>query len=160
MTAIIMKILSAMMSIVVFLSGAFPALFGGKEYIDHNGDKVTVVDGVDIGDDALVIKDYESYKALGDIGVSYDEEFFKTNNLAVFTKEYHVEDDFYLISVCVTDGRNMDVKYYIEDNSLAAWYSPAYKTVLVETSKDISSLRPVNSEHISFIKLYRSFFEK
>ena len=160
MTAIIMKILSAMMSIVVFLSGAFPALFGGKEYIDPNGDKVTVVEDVDIGDDALVIKDYESYKALGDIGVSYDEEFFKTNNLAVFTKEYHVEDNFYLVSVSIRDGKYMDAKYYIDDNSLAAWYSPVYKTVFIETTKDIISLRPVNSEHISFIKLYRSIFEK
>lgn len=159
MTAIIMKILSAMMSIVVFISGAFPALFNGKEYIDPNGDDVTIVDGVDIGDDALVIKDYESYKALGDIGVSYDEKFFETKSLAVFTKEYHSEDEFYLVSVSVKDGKYVDAKYYIEDKSLAMLYSAAFKTVIIETSKDIISIRPSKAEKINFIKLYKEIFE-
>lgn len=159
MTAIIMKVLSAFMSIVVFLSGAFPALFGGKKYIDPYGDKVTVVDDVDIGGEALVIKDYESFKALGDIGVSYDEKFFETNNLALFTKEYHSKDDFYLISVSIRDNKYMDAKYYIDDKSLATWYFPVYKTVIIEASKDLISLRPSRTEEINFVKLYKDIFE-
>ena len=86
MTAVLFKIVSVFMSVIAFVSGMFPALFDGKVYIDPNGDKVTIIENVDIGDDALVIKDYESFKALGDIGVSYDEELFETNNLAILQR--------------------------------------------------------------------------
>lgn len=159
MTAVFISILSGVMSIIVMLSGMFPALFEGKVYIDPDGNKVTVVDDVDIGDDALVIKDYESFKALGDIGVSYDEKFFETNSLAVFTKEYHCEDEFCLVSVSVRDGKYMDVKYYVDDKSLATWYSPVFKTVVIEASKDLISIRPSRVEEINFVKLYKDIFE-
>ena len=118
MTAVLFKIVSVFMSVIAFVSGMFPALFDGKVYIDPNGDKVTIIDclDIDIGDDALVIKDYESYKALGDLGVTYDEEFFETSNLAIFSQEHHSADDFYLVSVSIRDGKYMDVKYYIKNN--------------------------------------------
>lgn len=160
MTAVLLKVLSGVMSVIVMLSGAFPALFGGKVYIDPNGDKVTVVDGVDIGDDALVIKDYESFRALGDLGVTYDEKFFETNSLAVFTKEHHCEYEFSLVSVSIRDGKYVDAKYYIDNRGfVAAWYSPTFKTVIIETSKDVISVRPSSIEQINFIKLYKDIFE-
>ena len=160
MTAILLKFVSFFMSAIVFISGMFPALFDGKVYIDPKGDKVTVVDGVDIGDDALIIKDYESYKALGDIGVSYDKEFFETNNLAIFTKEYHYQYDFHLVSVSIKDDKYVDVKYYIDQRDfIALLYSPTFITVIIETSKNTLSIRDSNVEQISFIKLYRDIFE-
>lgn len=42
MTVILVKFLSSIMSVVVFLSGVFPAFFGGKEYIDPYGDEVYI----------------------------------------------------------------------------------------------------------------------
>lgn len=153
-----MKLISFFMSVIVFLSGTFPALFDGKVYIDPNGDKVTIIENVDIGDDALVIKDYESYKALGDLGVTYDEEFFETSNLAIFSQEHHSADDFYLVSVSIRDGKYMDVKYYIKNNIKVAMYIPAIKTIVIETSKELISIRPSSLEQISFIKLYEEIF--
>lgn len=155
-----MKLISFFMSVIVFLSGTFPALFDGKVYIDPNGDKVTIIENVDIGDDALVIKDYESFKALGDLGVSYDEEFFETNNLAIFTKEYHYQYDFHLVSVSIRDDKYVDVKYYIDHRDfIALFYSPTFRTVIIETSKNTLSIRPSAVEQINFIKLYRDIFE-
>ena len=155
-----MKLISFFMSVIVFLSGTFPALFDGKVYIDPNGDKVTIIENVDIGDDALVIKDYESFKALGDIGVSYDEEFFETNNLAIFTKEYHYQYDFHLVSVSIKDDKYVDVKYYIDHRGfIALFYSPTFRTVIIETSKNTLSISPSAVEQINFIKLYRDIFE-
>lgn len=153
-----MKLISFFMSVIVFLSGTFPALFDGKVYIDPDGDKVTIIENVDIGDDALVIKDYESYKALGDLGVTYDEEFFETSNLAIFSQEHHSADDFYLVSVSIRDGKYMDVKYYIKNNIKVAMYIPANKTIVIETSKELISIRPSSLEQISFIKLYEEIF--
>ena len=160
MTAILFKIVSVFMSVIAFISGMFPALFDGKVYIDPNGDKVTIIENVDIGDDALVIKDYESFKALGDIGVSYDEEFFETNNLAIFTKEYHYQYDFHLVSVSIRDDKYVDVKYYIDHRDfIALFYSPTFRTVIIETSKNTLSISPSAVEQINFIKLYRDIFE-
>lgn len=158
MTAVLFKIVSVFMSVIAFVSGMFPALFDGKVYIDPNGDKVTIIENVDIGDDALVIKDYESFKALGDLGVTYDEEFFETNSLAIFSQEHHSADDFYLVSVSVRDGKYMDVKYYIKNNIKVAMYIPTNKTIVIEISKDIISIRPSNIGRINFIKLYEEIF--
>ena len=85
---LLIKASTIFMSLIVLLSNAFPALFGGKIFVDPNGDAVTIVENVDIGYENIVISDYEAFKALGDVGVSYDEKFFETNNLAVFSVEY------------------------------------------------------------------------
>lgn len=152
MTAIIMKILSAIMSVVVFLSGAFPALFGGKEYIDPNGDKVTVVDNVDIGEENLIISDYESLKALGVENISYDEDFFKENSLAVSTFKLTKGDKLYITSIAV-DGRNAEMKYLVDPyDGLAAQiqlYMPDIKTVFIEVDKNVMLLKTTDIGEIN-----------
>lgn len=144
MTAIIVKALSAMMSIVVLLSGVFPALFGGKEYIDPNGDAVTINDGVDIGEENLIISDYESFKALGVANISYDEDFFKESSLAVSTFKLTQGDKLYITSIAV-DGRNAEMKYLVDpSDGLAAQiqlYMPDIKTVFIEVDKDVMLLK-------------------
>lgn len=132
------RLISAVMSVVVFLSGAFPALFGGKEYINPDGDTVTVVDAA-VANDTLIIKDHEAFKALGDVGVVYDEAFFNDNALAIITVEYQNGDEFYLKSIC-KNGTKIEVDYMVVDKNLTYLYSPAYKTIIVETGRDITAV--------------------
>ncbi len=46
MTAILSKLFSLVMTIIVSLSSAYPSLFDGEVYIDPNGDKVSYVKGI------------------------------------------------------------------------------------------------------------------
>ncbi len=155
MTTLLIKVSSVFMSIIVFLSNAFPAVFGGKTYVDPNGDSVTIVENVDIGDENLVISDYESFKALGDVGISYGEDFFKTNNLAVFSVEYDERYSFYVTSICI-DGKNMETRFYVDPPKgfIALIYTPAHKTVFIETSKDVTMLRSIEADSFNFFKYY------
>ena len=52
----------------------------------------------------------------------------------------------------------MDVKYYIKNNIKVAMYIPTNKTIVIEISKDIISIRPSNIGRINFIKLYEEIF--
>ncbi len=141
MTAIIMKILSAIMSVVVFLSGMFPALFGGKVYIDPNGNEVTVVGDIDIGEENLIINDYDEFKKLGDIGINYSEDFFEEKSLAVATIKMQEDDKLYILSI-FAEGTNVEMEYLIDyGQGLAAQlgkiYMPDDKTVFIEIDKNI-----------------------
>ena len=151
--ALLIKASSIFMSLIVLLSNAFPALFGGKIFVDPNGDAVTIVEKVDIGDENIVISDYEAFKALGDVGVSYDEKFFETNNLAVFSVEYDERYTFYVTSICI-DGKNMEARFYIDPPKgvITMNYMPTHKTVFIETTKDVTMLRSVKADSVNFFK--------
>lgn len=151
--ALLIKASSIFMSLIVLLSNAFPALFGGKIFVDPNGDAVTIVEKVDIGDENIVISDYEAFKALGDVGVSYDEKFFETNNLAVFSVEYDERYTFYVTSICI-DGKNMEARFYIDppNGVITMNYMPTNKTVFIETTKDVTMLRSVKADSVNFFK--------
>ncbi len=151
--ALLIKASSIFMSLIVLLSNAFPALFGGKIFVDPNGDAVTIVENVDIGDENIVISNYEAFKALGDVGVSYDEKFFETNNLAVFSVEYDERYTFYVTSICI-DGKNMEARFYIDPPKgvITMNYMPTHKTVFIETTKDVTMLRSVKADSVNFFK--------
>lgn len=151
--ALLIKASSIFMSLIVLLSNAFPALFGGKIFVDPNGDAVTIVEKVDIGDENIVISDYEAFKTLGDVGVSYDEKFFETNNLAVFSVEYDERYTFYLTSICI-DGKNMEARFYIDPPKgvITMNYMPTHKTVFIETTKAVTMLRSVKADSVNFFK--------
>ena len=138
MTAIIFKLVSAVMSVVVFLSGAFPGLFGDKEYIYPGSDGVTIINKK-ISDnfihDSAVIKDYESFEALGDIGVDYDAEYFEENALAIVTLEYQTGDEVYIKSI-YKDGAGYEIEYYYLDHNITMIYSPEYMTFIIPAAKD------------------------
>lgn len=141
MTAIIVKTLSAVMSVVVFLSGMFPALFGGKVYIDPNGNEVTVVSDINIGEENLIINDYDEFEKLGDIGINYSEDFFEEKSLAVATIKMQEDDKLYILSI-FAEGTNVEMEYLIDyGQGLAAQlgkiYMPDDKTVFIEIDKNI-----------------------
>lgn len=150
MQIIVLKIISALMSVVVMLSNAFPALFAGREYIDLNGGSVSVVEkNVVIG--SLIIKDYQSYKELGDIGVDYTEEYFENNALAISTIEYQTGDEIYIKSI-YKEGTVYTVEYYYFEKNITAAYSPEYMTFIIETTKDTTL---VYHDNLSRKKVFR-----
>lgn len=152
MTAIFFKLVSAVMSVVVFLSGTFPGLFGDREYIYPGGEGVTITDKL-VSRDSVIIKDYESFEALGDIGVDYDAEYFEENALAIITLEYQNGDDFFIKSI-YKNGAAYEIEYYEFNYIIAAIYNPIYVTVIIETTKDTTLIHAHNPLRQSQIKLY------
>lgn len=158
MQAILVKMVSLIMPAVVFLSGMFPFLFGGREYINPEGDKVTVV-AHEVSKDGVIIKDYESFKSLGDIGINYQEEFFENKSLAIVTAQYQQGDEFYIKSI-YKEGSSLKVEYIIVDKSMAAIYMPAYETIVVETDKNVEIISTeendaVDNFNLTLIEWYR-----
>lgn len=142
MQIIMLKIISAIMSVVVMLSGAFPFLFAGRKYINPNDDSVSVVEK-SVVDGSLIIKDYQSYKELGDIGVDYTEEYFENNALAISTIEYQTGDEIYIKSIYKKETI-YTIEYYYLDKNMTMIYSPEYMTFIIETTKDTTIVNPDN----------------
>lgn len=157
MQIMVLKLMSAIMSVVIMLSGAFPFLFAGREYVNPNDDSVSVVEK-SIVDGSLIIKDYQSYIELGDIGVDYTEEYFKNNALAISTIEYQTGDEIYIKSIYKKETK-YTIEYYYLDKNMTTIYSPEYMTFIIEASKDTTIVYPDNLlrkttfEPCAFIKL-------
>lgn len=87
MAIILSKIFAGIMSVVITLSGMFPALFGGKEFIDPSQGDINAFRGLSFSGigEATVIGDYEAF-----MEHFYAEEkeevyksFFEESNLVV-----------------------------------------------------------------------------
>lgn len=149
MQILLVKMISLIMPVVVLLSGAFPSLFGGKEYINPDSDAVQIV-AKEVTKDGAIIKDYESFAALGDLGLAYSKEFFENNSLAVITAEYQDGDELYLKSI-YKDGTEIKIEYIVIESNLTALYCPAYVTWVVEVEKDVESVQAIeNDEYDKF----------
>lgn len=162
MQIILVKMISLIMPVIVLLSGAIPSLFGGKEYINPDSDAVMVVTK-EVTKEGAIIEDYESFAALGDLGLTYSEEFFENNSLAVITAEYQEGDEFYLKSI-YKDGTEIKIEYIVIDNDLTALYCPAYATWVIEVEKDVDGVQVFENDaydnvNAALIDWYRKIFE-
>lgn len=163
MQVIIIKMVSLLMPAIVFISRMFPALFNGKEYINPEGDGVTVIEQ-NVSKDGIIINDSESFKSLGDIGINYEEDFFDNNSLAIVTAEYQEGDEFYVKSIYTEDSA-IKVEYVVITKGLAAaMYSPAYKTFIIETDKSVKNISAEENDindkiNSALIELYRKYAE-
>lgn len=87
MAIILSKIFAGIMSVVITLSGMFPALFGGMNYIEPNMESASVFQGISVKDidEALVISDYETAKKhfVTEENEEISEEFFEESNLII-----------------------------------------------------------------------------
>ena len=157
MTAIFFKLVSAVMSVVVFLSGTFPGLFGDREYIYPNGEGVTIIDKMiseDFINDSAIIKDYESFEALGDIGVDYDAEYFEENALAIITLECQNGDEVFIKSI-YKDGAVYEIEYYYFSPIKAQLFTYyEHITFIIETTKDTRLVHLENLSNPDFIRTY------
>lgn len=154
MAAILLKLASAFMSVIVFFSGTFPVLFDGKQYINPYSDDVHVCEFYYFPQPE-VISDYETFSNLGrggcivyDAPEDYDSEFFKTKSLACFSVKKDHEDFRVFIKSIKENGDTLDVEYcVISDTSIhAAIYSVYTCEILIEVSKDIKNINLISSE--------------
>ena len=154
MTAIIMKILSAFMSIVVFLSGAFPALFRDKEYIDPYGDEVYIGEFHSFNEPEI-FNDYETLrKVRGNtchvygLPEIYETEYFEENSLVIFSVERQHEDYRIWIKSVAEVGDTLEVEYtVITDGTMHDMLYHSYSSeVRIETSKNIKNVELKESE--------------
>ena len=87
MAIILSKIFAGIMSVVITLSGMFPALFGGREFIDPNGVDVSAFRGLSFSGigEATVIGDYEAFMKHFDAEEKEEayKSFFEESNLVV-----------------------------------------------------------------------------
>ncbi|MBQ2974769.1 MAG: hypothetical protein IJE19_10470 [Clostridia bacterium] len=151
MQVILIKVIFLIMPAVVFLSGMFPFLFDGKEYINPEGDRVTVIEH-EVSKDGVIVNDCETLKSFGDIGLNYEKDFFENNSLAVVTVEYQQGDEFYIKSI-YKEGSSLKVEYIIVDKSIAAIYMPAYETIIIETDKTVENIGAKENDAIDNLNL-------
>lgn len=107
MALILSKLFAGIMSVVVMLSGMFPALFGGKEYIDPYSSDVLVSSEISFADieEPMVITDHETALKHFEENGELNEKFFEESNLVaipvtipnsvckVFVESVSVKDD-------------------------------------------------------------------
>lgn len=125
MAIILSKIFAGIMSVVVMLSGWFPALFGGKEYIDPYSSDVLVSSEISFADieEPMVITDHETalkhfdFEENGEL----NERFFETSNIVaipvtipnsvckVFVESVSVKDDKVTVKYSVVRDRCIGV---------------------------------------------------
>ena len=125
MAIILSKIFAGIMSVVVMLSGWFPALFDGKEYIDPNSSDVLVSSEICFTDikKPMVITDHETalkhfdFEENGEL----NEKFFEESNLVaipvtipnsvckVFVESVSVKDDKVTVKYSVVRDRCIGV---------------------------------------------------
>ncbi len=131
MAIILSKIFAGIMSVVVMLSGWFPALFGGKEYIDPNSSDVLVSSEICFTDikEPMVITDHETalkhfdFEENGEL----NEKFFEESNLVaipvtvpnsvckVFVESVSVKDDKVTVKYSVVRDRCVGVTLVSEE---------------------------------------------
>lgn len=154
MTAILVKILSMLMSAVVFLSGTFPALFDGKQYIDPYGDEVHIGDFYYFHKPEI-INDYETLSNIGSKGCivyglpeRYDSEYFKDNSLVIFSVKMSHEYFRIWVKSVVENGDTLEVEYgVVEDYVLHALIvNEQTSEIIIETSKNIKNVELVRSD--------------
>lgn len=154
MAAILIKISSTFMSLIVFISGVFPGLFGGKQYISPYSDDVHVCEFYYFPQ-PKVISDYETFENIGSGGCivylppeDYDSEFFKTKSLACISVKRDHEDFRVFIKSIKENGDTLDVEYcVIRDNSIKESIYNVYTCeILIEVSKNIKNINLISSE--------------
>ena len=126
MAAVLMKIGTVVMSVLITLSGSFPALFGNKVYIDP-AENSSVISSSMISSDSTesptIIEDYETAKTvLSDEALeNYDEEFFKEHNLVLFGVSLSDTAHRAFVKSIAEKGDTVEIKYsLLNDGCIAA----------------------------------------
>lgn len=126
MAAILLKVFSAVMSVIVTLSGMFPVAFGNKVYIDP-AENSAVIDGGLISSDSVktptVITDFETAKSVfsDEALENYDEKFFEEHNLVLFSVTLNDTSYRAFVKSIAEKGDKVEIKYsLLSDGCIAA----------------------------------------
>lgn len=143
---LITKFISAVMSVVIFLSGAFPAIFDGEKYINPYGEEVIISEFTYGLRSPWIFSDYERYYnfhygncVVYDPPKDYKEDFFKEKNLVVICEEQENNEFDVIVKSIKEKGDTLIVEYVTilgaEDN-----YHPESVNIFIETSKNIKKV--------------------
>lgn len=154
MAAVLLKFVSALMSVIVFLSSTFPALFGGKQYINPYSDDVHVCEFYYFPS-PRIISDYETFTNLDSGGCivymppeDYESEFFENKSLACISLTKEDNDFRVFIKSIKENGDTLDVEYCLinENSTIHAPFSLYKCEILIEVSKNIKNINLISSE--------------
>lgn len=156
MAAVLLKFVSALMSVIVFLSGAFPALFGGKQYINPYGDDVLIGDDspfyISGIDSPVVISDYETAKYYAEKcfleADDINEIFFENYNMVYIPVIIpNLANEVYVNSIA-ENSNVLEVEYSIVHDTCIGGTMLSFSSILVCTSKNITQVE-VNKKSIT-----------
>lgn len=138
MAAILLKVFSVVMSVVVTLSGTFPALFGNKIYIDPV-ENTEILGGVE---EIIVITDFETADSVLNINesVKFDEEFFKSNNLVCVPVTFPSTSYKVFVSSIAEKGDTAEIKYSLVTDGCVGAAMICRETICVAVSKNIEKV--------------------
>ncbi|MBR2868281.1 MAG: hypothetical protein IKB88_04330 [Clostridia bacterium] len=144
MAIVLSKIFAGLMSVIVTISGMFPVLFGGKEFIDPNGDEVRVVSSIAYNniDEAAVITDFETFNKL--FGVEENGElnkkFFEESNLAVIPVTLtNSVCEVFVETVSVKDNK-VTVSYSVVTDGCFGAAVMSEETILIAVGKNVEKV--------------------
>ncbi|MBQ2904141.1 MAG: hypothetical protein IJE48_07070 [Clostridia bacterium] len=137
MAAILLKVFSAVMSVVVTLSGTFPALFGNRVYIDP-AENTELLDGVK---ELTVITDFETADSVLNINesVKFDEEFFRSNNLVCIPVTLPSTSYKAFVSSIAEKGDTAEINYSLVNDGCVGLTVICRETICVAVSKNIKN---------------------
>lgn len=156
MTAILLKLFSGVMSIVVFLSGAFPALFNGKQHINPYGNEVYIGDFHAFSEPKI----FDNKEALKNIHVNschvyglpeeYESDFFEEKSLVILSVDMSHDDYRIWVKSVAEIGDTLEVEYsVITDGRMHAMLYQHYSSeIIIETSKNIKNVKIIKDEII------------
>lgn len=145
MAAILLKVFSAVMSVVVTLSGAFPVLFGNKVYLDPATDAI-VLGGEFLSqtyvDEPIVISDLETAEKIfneeecGEI----NEKVFEKNNIVCIPVVIPSTNYKVFVNGVAEKGDTVEVEYKLVSDLCIGAMMISHATICVAVSKNIKNI--------------------
>lgn len=144
MAIILSKIFAGIMSVVVMISGMFPALFGGKEFIDLNSGEVFVSSEVSFRDiyEPMVISDHETaVKHFGfEENGNLNERFFEVGNIVVIPVTLSSPVCKVFVESAAVKGDTAFVSYSVVRDGCIGATVMSTEVILIAVDKDVTDV--------------------
>ncbi len=146
MSAILLKVFSVVMSVLVTLSGTFPALFGNRVFSDPVYGSL-VDDGtlLNVGflEEAIIISDYETAKNLfnEDQTGELNEKYFEKGNIIMFSVTIPNSSCKVFVNSIAECGDTVEIGYSLVRDRCVGATVISRVTVCVAVSKNIENVK-------------------
>lgn len=144
MAIVLSKIFAGIMSVVITLSGMFPALFGGKEFIDPSQGDVNAFRGLSFSGigEATVIGDYEAFMEHFDAEEKEEayKSFFEESNLVVIPVTLSSPVCKVFVESAAVKGDTVFVSYSVVRDGCIGLTVMSADVILIAVSKDITDV--------------------
>ena len=145
MAAVLLKVFSSIMSVIVTLSGMFPVAFGNRVYIDPV-ENTTVLGGGFISyvyfDEPTVVSDFETAESNfgeGETG-DFNEDFFEKFNLVCIPVVIPSTNYRVFVSSVAEREDTAEVKYRLVNDGCVGATMISHATICIKVSKNIKNI--------------------